>query len=176
MTTTTETSATDALRRELAEKPDGVLEAAAARHGVSLLDATRCLPEALWAATAGAHFVEAIEDIASWGDVIIIIHTRDAIFEVEGPMPKGTLGQGFYNLKGGQALSGHLRPERCTDIVFLSRPFMGTPTRSVQFFNAAGEAIFKIFVGRDAARQLKPDQMERFEQLARRLGGVRQVH
>jgi len=176
MTPETHPAGIDALRRELAEKPDCILEAAAASHGVALLDAIRCLPEEMWTPAAGSHFVAALEDIATWGDVIAIIHTKDAIFEVEGPMPKGSLGHGFYNLKGGQALSGHLRPERCAQIVFLSRPFMGTPTRSVQFFNADGEAIFKIFVGRDANRQLKADQIERFEDLARRLGDARQVH
>ena len=42
---------------------------------------------------------------------------------------------------------------------------MGVETLSVQFFNAEGETIFKIYVGRDEARQLKSDQIERFNRL-----------
>jgi hypothetical protein len=38
----------------------------------------------------------------------------------------------------------------------------------VQFFNAAGEAMFKVFVRRDAARELLPAQLARFEALKAR--------
>ena len=39
---------------------------------------------------------------------------------------------------------------------------------SVQFFNAAGDAMFKIFVGRDEKRELKPEQVQKFEALRAR--------
>jgi putative heme iron utilization protein len=42
---------------------------------------------------------------------------------------------------------------------------MGMDTLSIQFFNVDGEAMFKIFVGRDEKRQLKADQVERFAAL-----------
>lgn len=74
-------------------------------------------------------------------------------------------GHGFYNLKGGDGLSGHLRATNCRAIVFLRRPFMGMDTLSAQFFNADGEAMFKIFVGRDENRRLRADQVERFGML-----------
>ena len=49
---------------------------------------------------------------------------------------------------------------------------MGRPSRSLQFFNAAGEAMFKIFVRRDKERNLLPEQVERFDALrARMLAG-----
>lgn len=35
-------------------------------------------------------------------------------------------------------------------------------TMSVQFFNANGEAMFKIFVGRDKDRNFKAGQVARF--------------
>jgi putative heme iron utilization protein len=40
---------------------------------------------------------------------------------------------------------------------------------SIQFFNEEGGSMFKVFVGRDENRALKPDQVERFEQLKARL-------
>ncbi|MNW12445.1 ChuX-like family protein [compost metagenome] len=43
---------------------------------------------------------------------------------------------------------------------------------SVVFFNGDGDAMFKVFVGRDDARQLLPDQVERFEALKARLCGA----
>ena len=51
---------------------------------------------------------------------------------------------------------------------------MGMDTLSVQFFNANGEAMFKIFVGRDENRRLKADQVERFARLKVRFAAVGQ--
>jgi putative heme iron utilization protein len=46
---------------------------------------------------------------------------------------------------------------------------MGRPSCSLQFFNRRGEAMFKIFVRRDADRNLLPDQVKRFEMLRQNL-------
>ena len=155
----------DRVRQELAEKPDGVLEAVASAYGLSLQRVVECLPAGMGKRVSGAHFVDVMQDVASWGDITFIVHTKDAIVEFEGPLPGGTSGHGFYNLKGGNGLSGHLRATNCCAIVFLRRPFMGVETLSVQFFNADGEAMFKIFVGRDKDRRLKADQVQRFAAL-----------
>lgn len=160
----------DTLRAELAEQPGGILETVAQRHGVSLQAVTECLPPGMCRRAGGEHFVAALQDIASWGDVTVVVHTPDIVFEVHAPLPGGTLGHGFYNLHGERnPISGHLRAENCAAILFLRRPFMGKPTLSVQFFNAQGAAMFKVFVGRDENRQLKADQVERFAQLEARL-------
>ena len=45
---------------------------------------------------------------------------------------------------------------------------MGRTSHSVQFYNAAGDAMFKIFVRRDAARALLPEQVAKFEALRSR--------
>jgi putative heme utilization carrier protein HutX len=157
----------DRVRQELAEKPDGILEAIAARHKLPLQAVVECLPAEMWKRISGDRFLDVMHDVSNWGDVTLIAHTKDAIFEFEGSVPPGTTMHGFYNLKGGGGLSGHLRHENCRAIVFLRRPFMGMATLSIQFFNADGEAMFKIFVGRDEARQLKGDQAERFARLER---------
>ncbi len=49
---------------------------------------------------------------------------------------------------------------------------MGRPSCSLQFFNGAGEAMFKIFVRRDSERNLIADQVERFEALRRQLAAA----
>ncbi len=48
---------------------------------------------------------------------------------------------------------------------------MGRPSRSLQFFNAAGEAMFKVFVRRDKERNLLAEQVERFDALRAQLAG-----
>ncbi len=162
MNETAASSVLTLVRKELAEKPDGVLEAVASAHGLSLQRVVECLPAGMGKSIAGTHFIDVMQDITSWGEIIFIVHTKDAIVEYEGPLPSGSAGHGFYNLKGGNGLSGHLRAGNCHAIVFLRRPFMGVETMSVQFFNADGEAMFKIFVGRDKDRKLKADQVARF--------------
>ena len=55
---------------------------------------------------------------------------------------------------------------------------MGMDTVSAQFFNADGDAMFKIFVGRDESRRLKADQVERFARLGSKVrrGGARNLN
>jgi putative heme utilization carrier protein HutX len=170
MTSQTSSAARDDLRQQLAEKPDGVLEALAAQHGLPLQTVVECLPEAMWTRVSGGHFVGVMEEITTWGPVTVIAHTKDVILEFEGTLPPGRLGHGFYNLQGGHGgLHGHLRADNCKAIVFLRRPFMGKDTASVQFFNADGEAMFKIFVGRDDKGALREDQIARLTALQDRL-------
>jgi putative heme utilization carrier protein HutX len=164
------------VREELAAKPDGVLEVVASAQGMSLLGVVECLPPGMWKRISGGHFIDVMQDISGWGDITFVVHTKDAIVEFEGVLPGGTSGHGFYNLKGGGGLSGHLRGTNCAAIVFLRRPFMGIDTMSVQFFNAEGEAMFKIFVGRDESRRLNADQVERFAQLETKLAATAQGH
>jgi putative heme iron utilization protein len=74
-------------------------------------------------------------------------------------------------LHGDRPIGGHIRYENCKHIAFVSRPFMGRPSRSLQFFNDAGEAMFKVFVRRDKERNLLPDQVARFDALRARMAG-----
>lgn len=161
----------DAIRRELAASPGGILESTATQHGLPLLEIVELLPREMWTRVPGDLFVEVMQDLSEWGDVIVITHTRDIILEVEAPVPPGKLAHGFYNLHGDSPIGGHLRADRCRTIVFLSRPFMGKDSMSVQFFNAEGESMFKVFVSRDEKRALRPEQIERFERLKARLAG-----
>ncbi|SDI99506.1 heme utilization cystosolic carrier protein HutX [Billgrantia gudaonensis] len=165
----------DALRQQLAESQDGILEALAVQHSLSLLEVVSCLPRHCWQRVSGEHFVEVLGELADWGALTTIVHTPDVILEYGGPFPEGKLGHGFYNLQGGHALGGHLKPDRCAAIVFLRRPFMGLETASVQFFNEEGDAMFKVYLGRDEARWLRADQLERFTALGQRLASAEAV-
>jgi putative heme utilization carrier protein HutX len=175
-TTSPASAKLDPVRRELAENPGGILETTAAQHGLPLQTVIECLPETMWTRVSGERFVEVMQDLSEWGSLTVIAHTKDIILEVEGPVPPGKLRHGFYNLHGDSPIGGHLRADHCKAILFLRRPFMGTETVSVQFFNADGEAMFKVFVGRDEKRALKSDQVARFTQLEARLGKAAAVH
>ncbi|SMH40021.1 heme utilization cystosolic carrier protein HutX [Azospirillum agricola] len=159
-----------ALRARLAAEPGGVLEAVAADSGVSLRTVVECLPEDFRAFAPGSQAEAAMTDIADWGVVTVLVHSADLVLECKGPLPRGSFGRGFYNLAGGSPIGGHIRLDRCAAVAFVRRPFMGSgDSCAVIFFNGDGEAMFKIFVGRDGKRQLLADQVERFAALKTRL-------
>lgn len=158
------------LAERLAANPDGVLERIAEECGVSTLDVVKALPEAHRTIIPGTRFSEVMADLETWGEVLLIVHTPDIVLECVGPIPPGQVGRGYFNLHGDSPIGGHIRYENCAEISFVSRPFMGRPSCSIQFFNSHGTAMFKVFVRRDAERNLLPDQVGRFEQLRQRLG------
>lgn len=157
------------LAERLAKNPDGILEQIAKTYSVSTLEVVRNLPSDHQTLIGGDKFAEVMQELTSWGEILFIVHTDDIVCECVGALPPGTYGRGYYNLYGDSPIGGHIRAENCVSIAFVARPFMGRETRSIQFFNAAGEAMFKIFVRRDKDRNLLPDQVEKFDALRIRL-------
>lgn len=168
---TSEVSARPSLRERLAKNADGILEQIARDYGVSTFEAVEALPEVHRAIVSGSEFERILAALTTWGPVVFIVHTPDIVLECEGPIPPGTVGRGYFNLHGDSPIGGHIKAENCKNIAFVMRPFMGRESRSIQFFNAAGEAIFKIFVRRDEARELVGEQVNLFDELKASLAG-----
>jgi putative heme utilization carrier protein HutX len=162
-------SGSASLAETLAKNPDGILERIAVEHGVSVKDVVAALPAAHQTMVGGDRFQEVMTDLQGWGEVLFIVHTPSIVLECVGRIPPGTVGRGYYNIHGDSPIGGHIKYEACSAIAFVSRPFMGRQSCSIQFFNADGEAMFKVFVRRDAERNLLPDQVTRFEALKERL-------
>ena len=156
------------LATRLAANADGILEQIAREYAVSTLEVVRNLPAEHRTLAGGDQFAEIMQDVTAWGDVLFIVHTPDIVLECEGPLPPGSFGSGYYNIHGDSPIGGHIRAENCRSIAFVSRPFMGRASLSLQFFNGDGEAMFKIFVRRDAARDLIAEQVTRFVALRAR--------
>jgi putative heme utilization carrier protein HutX len=110
-----------------------------------------------------------MQDVASWGEVTVILHTDDGVMEFTGPVPEGRIAKNYYNLTGRTGFHGHLRYDRCATIGFVERPLFGRLSASVLFFNCDGGIMFKVFVGRDERRELLTDQLAAFRSLADRL-------
>ncbi len=157
----------------LAKNPDGVLERIAVEHGVSTRDVVAALPTEHQTLIGSERFDEVMADLQTWGEVLFIVHTPDIVLECAGTIPPGSVGRGYYNMHGDSPIGGHIKFENCASIAFVSRPFMGRPSCSVQFFNSTGEAMFKVFVRRDKERNLLDEQVERFHALRDRLASKR---
>ena len=157
------------LRAHMADNPGAVIEDVVRERKVTARAVIEALPSSMARIGGGEHFAAAMQDIAEWGEVTLIVHTDDAIFEFTGAIPKGEVGRGYFNLMQPKGLHGHLRHERCAAIAFVERPFMGKVSAFIAFINRDGGIMFKVFVGRDEARALRGDQLARFHALADRL-------
>lgn len=160
------------LRDLLATAPDGTLEAIAEQFQVSLFTVVEAMPEHQRTLVAGTQFDRVWDTLTTWGEVTLISHTADAILEFKSVLPTGTHRHGYFNLRGKNGVSGHIRATHCQQIAFIERKFMGMDTASVVFFNTSGEAMFKIFLSRDEHRQLLTQQVDAFHQLANEFGKV----
>ena len=150
----------------MAADPGAVIEDVARECDVSQRAVVEALPETMRQFAAGTHFVDAMTDIARWGDVTLIVNTDDGIMEFTGPIAEGKVMRGYYNVMAKTGFHGHIRHERCAAIAFVERPFMGRASAFIAFLNLEGGIMFKVFVGRDENRDLKVDQMVSFRKLA----------
>ena len=166
-------SSTSDLKSFMAENPGAVIEDVARVRNVTPRAVIEAMPEMMVRIGPGSHFAAAMQDIAQWGEVTLIVHTDDAIFEFTGAIPAGEIGRGYFNLMQPKGLHGHLRHERCAAIAFVERPFMGKSSAFVAFINVDGGIMFKVFVGRDEARALRGDQLKRFQSLADSLASAK---
>ena len=157
------------LVRFMADNPGAVIEEAARQHVVTPRAVVEALPPAMRRFAPAECFVDVMGDLVTWGDVTLIVHTDDGIMEFTGAIPNGQVGRGYFNLMGSRGFHGHLRHERCGGLAFVERPFMGRLSVLIVFFNVDGGVMFKVFVGRDEKRELKPDQVAAFRALADRL-------
>lgn len=155
------------VRQALAAKPDGVIEAIAREVGVSTLAVLEAAPENQRRFIPAERFEALWLELSSWGTVLFIVHTPDIVLECEGSLPVGSFGHGYYNIHGDSPIGGHIKAGNCRTIALVDRQFHGRRSCSVQFFNGAGEAMFKVFVRRDEKRELLADQVARFEALQR---------
>lgn len=104
--------------------------------------------------------------IADWGPVTTIVFSHGSVFEYKGSFPTGTLAEGYYNLSAGkEGLHGHLRLDAIDHIAFQTKPHRGQASYALVFTTAAGECMFKIFLGRDGDGEIFPHQLAMFNQL-----------
>lgn len=153
----------------LKTEPDGTLEAIAGQYNTTLLEVVKNLPS--HTLVAGDKFDTVWDTVCEWGKVTTLVHSADVILEFTGELPSGFHRHGYFNLRGKKGMTGHIKAENCTHIALVERKFMAMDTASILFFNVAGNAMFKIFLGRDDHRQLLAEQVDAFRTLAAVLKG-----
>jgi len=153
---------------KLGMSPEGTLEQLAKEQGVTTIDVVRNLLPDHRTIVAGGHLPHIMREVSSWGEILLVIHTPDVVLEWPTQIPTGTASDGYFRFPGDTPIGGNIRWENCQHVAFICRPFLDRASRSIQFFNADGEVMFKIFVMRDGQRNLVPEQVEKFEALRAR--------
>lgn len=162
----------DAIRAAIEANPTGALEDIAATAGATPLAVLDALPAGEVVSLPGTLFAEVMADITGWGEITFIVNTPNIIFEVKAPLGHGKIGHDMFNLHD-KAIGGHIHYQKCDRIAFVRRKFFGMDTASVQFYAKDGSCMFKIYLGRDENRALKPEQIAAMDALqARLLEGV----
>ena len=107
-----------------------------------------------------------LNQLPNWGKLTTIIQMAGNIFEFKGDFPKGKPAHGYFNLfSKGDGLHGHLLLSSYHAIALISRPFMGRMSHAINFFDDAGNIIFKVYLGRDKSGELIADQVNKFDAL-----------
>ena len=131
--------------------------------GVSELEASLALPEDMRCFATATRFDEIWNELTTWQSATFIMQHLGTVLEIKGTIPAGSHGHGYFNLKDG-SIGGHLKVDDLKAIGFMSMPFMGLESHSIQFFNMDGAIKFSIYVGREN-RQLIPSVRESFTRL-----------
>lgn len=156
----------------LAEKPDGVVEAIAAKADVTPAEILEILPEGAAVIAGKEHFLDIWAEMSAWGDVLFIVHTDDIVLEATGSLPEGSEAHGWFNIHGDSPIAGHIKKDNCASVTFVDRAFHGRRSCSVWFMNEKGSAMFKVFVRRDENRELVGEQLVKFEALRDRYAAL----
>lgn len=110
-----------------------------------------------------------VNEIMDWGRMTTIVSNDDIILEVKDHFPKGSFGHGYYNLHSKDStIGGHISADNIENIFMVSRPFRGIESYSIQFYNGNKKPVFKQYLGRDAKRQLLPEQKQKFMEMRKR--------
>ncbi len=118
----------------------------------------------------GDHAQVLLELIANWQNPVttIVIHAG-SVFEFKVPFPSGTVGHGYYNLKGEYGFEGHLNVSEIGKISLQDKPHRGRDSYAFVFEHSNGEVMFKIFLGRDQNGEVFTEQLERFREIQQTL-------
>ena len=158
------------VRDIITKEPSRIPGALAEELGVSEMEVIRSLPDEMVKEVSKEKFDEIIEEISNWGNLTVIVQNESTILEVKASFPVGTYGDGYYNLKSKDTpIGGHIRTDDLSAIFIVSKPFMGMESHSIQFFNKNGNAMFKLYLGRDENRVIIPEQIKRFLALKDRI-------
>lgn len=107
-----------------------------------------------------------MQALSAWGNTTTIIIHGGSVFEFKGPFPKGQLANGFYNFEGPvPGFHGHIAVDKIAYVGFQDKQHRGKASHAFVFNDHEGDAIFKVFLGRDGQGALIAPQVEAYHRI-----------
>lgn len=139
----------EAIAERIREKKPLVLSMLAEEFSVSEMQAAEALPEIMRRFAPKEAFDQVWAELVTWEKATFIMQHLGTVLEIKGTIPPGSYGHGYFNLEGKTGIGGHVKVDDLGRICFLSMPFMGLESHSVQFFNDRGQTKFSVYAGRE---------------------------
>lgn len=115
---------------------------------------------------ASEHAEDLLSALSTWGNTTTIIIHKSCVFEFKGTFPKGAVAEGYYNLDGPiPGFHGHIKLRAIQHIKFQDKQHRGRQSYAFDFQDENAASIFKVFLGRDDAGELIPEQVETFKRI-----------
>lgn len=137
------------IQNALQEKKPVMLSGLAQEFGVTEKEVAEALPYEMCSLVGGERFDEVWESMAAWEKATFIVQHMGHVIEIKCTIPQGKHSRGYYNLMGDNPLGGHIKADTIKHIAFLSVPFMGLESHSIQFFGENGAVCFSVYVVRE---------------------------
>lgn len=113
-----------------------------------------------------AQVVPLLVQLADWSALTTIVQFGGCVFEYKGRFPSGSIAHGYYNFgQGPEGFQGHINLAAIQGVTFQDKLHRGRSSYAFCFVDEQEQVIFKIFLGRDSAGELLPDQVEAFHQI-----------
>ena len=110
--------------------------------------------------------VHLMRQFSDWGKTTTIILQGGCVFEFKGVFPAGKTAEGYYNLEsGGLGFEGHIRLTAVDRITLQNRLHRGRESYAFVFEDKDGQAIFKVFLGRDENGNVFDKQVDIFKKI-----------
>ena len=150
------------VRQAVQNEPRLMLGDLAGRLGIPEGAVAAALPTDMRRFAGPETFDHVWQAMTTWSGVTFIAVTPGLVLEYKGTLPGGSHGHGMFNLHAeDHPLGGHFFVRRLGAICFLSKPFFGLESHSVQFYDQDGAAMCAVYAGREG-RELIPEVREAF--------------
>lgn len=155
------------VRSAMAGKAPSPLAAVAAQLKLPEAVVASALPPEQAHGIAPENFAAVWKSLERWDDAMTLVMRGSDVIEIAGPVGIGEPSKRskYFNLeRRGGGLAGHLRPDLYSAIYALDIPGKdGGGLRGVSFLDAAGGAVFSVFVPGEGAPP-PPAVVRRFEE------------
>jgi putative heme utilization carrier protein HutX len=157
-------NASEQIRAAVRANPNQMTMLLARQLGVPEVEVIRAFPDDRAVELDSGRWEELIRSLEAFGKVQVIVSNGGATLEANGQFSHFSTTGDFFNVQS-PSLDMHIRWREIGAIFAVEKPghLDGKKTLSFQFFDRAGHAAFKVFLG--FAGSIPSDKADRFVQL-----------